>query len=66
MNRPVRDQVSQLLFTLHEQAMDASNDPTRESIENVKKMMRTIQRALPLFYQEEYERQRELMKKKAV
>jgi hypothetical protein len=47
---PYRDSLSEALFALHEAAMDAANDPTRETINRARKAYRAMERLLPPFY----------------
>ena len=47
-----RDAMSGYLWALHEAAQDAANDPTSESVRGVKKAMRKVTDALPMFYTE--------------
>jgi hypothetical protein len=53
----VHDRVSALLFTLHEQAMDASADPNHDTIRALQKTWKAISQNLPSLYSERYANQ---------
>ena len=53
----VHDRVSTLLFTLHEQAMDASADPNHDTIRALQKTWKAISQNLPSLYSELYANQ---------
>lgn len=46
--RPATAELSRLLWELHEAAMDASNDPTRDTIRVVDKAYRKAKAQLPV------------------
>jgi hypothetical protein len=46
----LRETVSTLLYEIHCAAMDASNEPTRESIRALQKQMDSLRKVLPDFY----------------
>ena len=44
-----REALSAALWAVHEAAQDASNDPSRDSVREVKDAMRKVERLLPAF-----------------
>lgn len=54
--RPAKSDLSEALFALHEAAMDAANNPTRETLNAVRKAARKVDRLISPFYWEESKR----------
>ena len=48
-----RSALSEALFEVHSTAMDAANDPSRETINAMRKAYRKAERLLPAFYASE-------------